>query len=248
MRLRWLVLLCVFSTAVVGLRAQSISGTILIKRKLTKPSVTASVSVYQRGEVVDLGKDAVQDPIAYERSRVVVYLEGPVPADTNQHTPPVKQIEQLNRRFVPDMVVVPAGSTVSFPNMDPIFHNIYSLSKPKSFDLGSYDKGQTRKVTFPKAGIVEIYCHLHPNMQATVVVTPNRWYAQPDSDGHYRIPDVPPGQYTVVAWHKTAGFFRKSVAVKSDGNAAADFFIPLDVDSNQAAQEAHQPGHNAGSM
>jgi len=88
--------------------------------------------------------------------------------------------------------------------MDPIFHNIYSLSKPKSFDLGSYDKGQTRQVIFPRPGIVEIYCHLHPNMQATVVVTPNRWYAQPDSDGHYRIPDGPPGQYTVVAWHKTA--------------------------------------------
>ncbi len=248
MRPRGFILLCSLAAIVAGLHAQAITGTILIKRKLTKPSVTAPVSVYQRGAVVDLGKDAGQDPIAYELSHVVVYLEGAAPTSGNQDALPGGQIEQLNRRFVPDMVVVPAGSTVSFPNMDPIFHNIYSLSKSKSFDLGSYDKGQTRRVTFPKSGIVEIYCHLHPNMQATVVVTPNRWYAQPDRNGHYRIPDVPAGQYTIVAWHKTAGFFRKSVVVKSDHDSPVDFFIPLDIDPNQAPQETHESSRDAGSL
>jgi plastocyanin len=72
------------------------------------------------------------------------------------------EVAQRDRRFVPDLVVVPVGSSVSFPNMDPIFHNIFSLSKAKSFDLGSYDKGETRRVEFPRAGIVEVYCHLHP--------------------------------------------------------------------------------------
>lgn len=250
MRLKGLILFSLLPAIAVGLSAQEVTGTILIKRRLTKPSVTASVSVYQRGAVVDLGKDSAQDPIAYERSRVVVYLEGPAlaAAAADPQAQPVEQIQQLNRRFVPDMVVVPAGATVSFPNMDPIFHNIYSLSKPKSFDLGAYDKGQSRKVMFPRPGIVEIYCHLHPNMQATVVVTPSRWYAQPDANGLYRIPSVPPGQYTVVAWHRTAGFFRKTITVKSDGNATADFFIPLDVDPGQASQQAHPPGQDAGSM
>jgi len=84
----------------------------------------------------------------------------------------VPQVAQLDRRFSPDLLVISAGSTVSFPNMDPIFHNIFSLSKAKSFDLGSYDQGQNRKVMFPKAGIVDVYCHLHPNMEATIVVTP----------------------------------------------------------------------------
>jgi hypothetical protein len=147
---------------------------------------------------------------------------------------------------MPDMVVVPVGSTVSFPNMDPIFHNIYSLSKPKSFDLGSYDKGETRKVTFPKPGIVEVYCHLHPNMEATVVVTPNRWYARPDRNGQYRIPDVPAGQYTVVAWHRSAGFFRKTVVVENGRDIAADFFIPLEIDSRQEAEKDHDPGRAGG--
>jgi plastocyanin len=247
MRLRGLILLCFFAVPAAGLNAQAITGTILIKRRLTKPSVTASVSVYQRGTVVELGKDAEQDPIAYERSRVVIYLEGPASASENQE-PPAEQIQQLNRRFVPDMVVVPLGSTVLFPNMDPIFHNIYSLSKPKSFDLGSYDKGETRKATFPKPGIVEVYRYLHPNMRATVVVTPNRWYAKPDGNGRYRIPDVPPGKYTIVAWHKTAGFFRKTVVVKSDQSPTVDFFIPLDAAIDQAVEKAHEPDHNAGSL
>lgn len=247
MRLRSVSFLCLLPAMALGLGAQTITGTILIKKKLTKPSVTASVSVYQRGATIQLGKDVEQDPIAYERSRVVIYLEGPVPAGQSPSAPATQQIEQLDRRFSPDMVVVPVGSTVSFPNMDPIFHNIYSLSKPKSFDLGSYDKGETRKVTFPKPGIVEIYCHLHPNMAATVVVTPNHWYARPDRNGQYRIPDVPPGQYTIVAWHRSAGFFRKTVVIEDGHDVAADFFIPLDVDSKQDAERDHDPAHTGGS-
>src|SRR6185437_11316671 len=153
-----------------------------------------------RGTVVSLGKDAGQDPVAYELAHVVVYLEGAAQTSPAKAVkPPAFTMEQVDRRFTPDLLVVPAGSSVSFPNMDPIFHNVFSLSKPKSFDLGSYDKGDTRVVTFPKPGIVEVYCHLHPNMQATVVITPNRWYAQPGPSGEYKLPDLPPGRYTIVA-------------------------------------------------
>jgi plastocyanin len=247
MQLRSLLLHCSISAVAVALPAQAITGNIVIKKKLTRPSVTASVSVYQRGTTVRLGKDTSVDPIAYERSRVVLYLESPNIANQNPADLPVPQIQQLDRRFSPDLIVVPAGSAVSFPNMDPIFHNIYSLSKPKSFDLGNYDKGQTRKVSFTTPGIVEIYCHLHPNMQATVVVTPNRWFARPDRDGQYRIPDVPPGQYTLVAWHKTAGFFRKTVLVENGHIATADFLIPIDLDPAQEAQQQSLLDHKAGS-
>jgi plastocyanin len=245
MQRKYLFLALCFSAIAISASAQSITGTIVIKKKLTKPSVTASVSVYQRGTTVNLGKDAETDPLAYERSRVVVYLEGPTPAGAPPSEAETQQIQQLDRRFVPDLVVVPAGSTVSFPNMDPIFHNIYSLSKPKSFDLGSYDKGETRKVTFPKPGIVEIYCHLHPNMAAVVVVTPNRWFARPDRNGQYRIPDVPPGQYTLVAWHKTAGFFRKTILIANGQDVAADFLIPLELDPKSDADKNHDVAQNS---
>jgi plastocyanin len=246
MRFHGIVVICTSVAFAACVGAQDITGTILIKRKLTRPSVTAAVSVYQRGTVVKLGKNTEEDPIAYERSRVVIYLEGAGPPvdDSGGHA---TQVEQLDRRFLPDLVVVQVGSIVSFPNMDPIFHNVYSLSKPKTFDLGSYDKGETRKVAFPKPGIVEIYCHLHPNMAATVVVTPNRWYARPDRSGQFRIPNVPPGQYTVVAWHKSAGFFRKSIVVESGHDSVADFFIPIGVDPKQEAQGNHDLGQGGGS-
>lgn len=245
MRFGVLLVTCATAIFAAGACAQNITGTILIKRKLTRPRVTAPVSVYQRGAAVTLGKDAEEDPLVYERSRVVVYLEGALPATDNSATPAV-QVQQLDRRFIPDLVVIPVGSIVSFPNMDPIFHNIYSLSKPKTFDLGSYDKGETRKVTFPKPGIVTVYCHLHPNMAATIVVTPTRWYARPDASGQYRIPDVPPGQYTLVAWHKSAGFFRKSISVENGQDLVADFFIPLDVDPKQETNQ--NQAHTGGSQ
>lgn len=212
--------------------AQNITGTILIKKKLTRRSVTPAVSLYQRGTSVQLAEDPQTDPLAFERSRVVIYLEGSGPAAVAPISAAVPQVAQLDRRFSPDLLVVPAGSTVSFPNKDPIFHNIFSLSRAKSFDLGSYDQGQTRKVLFPRPGIVDIYCHLHPNMEATIVVTPNRWYARSDDSGRYRIPDVPPGQYTVVAWHKYAGFFRQTITVENGHDAVADFFIPLEADAS----------------
>jgi plastocyanin len=242
MRFRPRLIVCAAAVLIGHAGAQDITGTILIKKKLTKPSVTAAISVYQRGTAVKLGEDTEEDPIAYEQSHVVVYLEGTGPA-ADDASRLIAQIQQLDRRFVPDLVVVPIGSTVYFPNMDPIFHNIYSLSKPKTFDLGSYDKGETRKVSFPRSGIVEVYCHLHPNMAATIVVTPNRWYARPDRSGQYRIPNVPPGQYTLIAWHKSAGFFRKSITVENGHNAVADFFIPLEADPKPEAQPNHDPDH-----
>jgi plastocyanin len=220
-------------TLAVGAGAQDITGPIRIDKKLTKRSVTSSVPIYQRGTTVKLGKDAEEDPLAFERSRVIVYLEAAGPAGiggTHSAT-----MQQLNRQFSPDLLVIPVGSTVSFPNMDPIFHNIFSLSKPKTFDLGSYDKGESRNVVFSKPGIVYVYCHLHPNMEATIVVTPNRWYARSDRSGHFRIQDVPPGRYTIVAWHKSAGFFRKSILIEAGRDSTADFFIPFSDDLQKNA-------------
>jgi Polysaccharide lyase family 4, domain II len=84
-------------------------------------------------------------------------------------------------------------------------------------------------------------------MAATVVVTPNRWYARPDRSGQFRIPNVPPGQYTIVAWHKSAGFFRKPIVVEKGHDSVADFFIPIGLDPKQEAQGNHDLGQGEGS-
>lgn len=224
----WAALLASCASAGM-LRAADLSGTIIIERKLTRWSVTASAPSYQRGVAVELGASPAQDPLAFERSHVVVYLEGKPSTPVNTSADPVT-IGQQDRQFVPDLVVVPAGSTVSFPNLDAIFHNVFSLSKPRSFDLGNYPKGQTRKIVFPTPGVVYVYCHLHPNMAASIVITPNQWSSKVDGDGQFHLAEVPPGKYTAVAWHKTAGFFRQTVVVTEQGAPPLRFVIPFAAD------------------
>jgi plastocyanin len=210
------------SLLALALSGETLTGTILIKRKLTKRSVTVPVPIYQRGTVVGLGTESVADPLDFERSHVAVWVEGDDPGP-----PCTAAIKQSGRLFVPDLVVISAGSSVSFPNMDPIFHNVFSLSRIKSFDLGNYPKGERRSVNFAKPGIVYVNCRLHPNMAATIVVTPNRWFTKVGPAGTFSIPDLPPGRYSVVAWHRTAGYFRKTVQVLPGIGAGISFFIPL---------------------
>jgi plastocyanin len=234
-------------------RAASIEGTIVVKKKLTKRRVTAQVPMYERGPAVEFSADSEEDPLAFERARVAVYLEGQLPAQPPANALQVpaaavlQVMEQTNRRFLPELLVVQAGSKVSFPNNDPIFHNVFSLSGPKTFDLGNYPRGDTRLVMFPEPGVVYVNCHLHSNMTATIVVTPNRWNARADRDGRFELPDVPPGKYTIVAWHKAAGFFRQPVVVAAGRDEHVEFLIPLDengrrIDSSRLATLKLQAG------
>lgn len=220
---RLLVAAVAIAAAVHG---ENIEGTVVIKKKLTKRRVTAQVPMYQRGPAVGLNADAEDDPLALERARVAVWLEGQFAQD-----PPagmVAKMEQSNRRFTPEMLVIQAGSKISFPNEDPIFHNVFSLSGAKSFDLGNYPKGDTRMVTFPEPGIVFVNCHLHPNMAAAIVVTPNKWNTMASRDGSFALHDVPPGKYTIVAWHKSAGFFRQTITLSAGQDGHLEFLIPID--------------------
>jgi plastocyanin len=217
-----------FAAIFSPLHAESVAGKIVITKKLTRRRVTASVPLYERGPAVGLGMDTEEDPLAFERSRVVVYLEGrdtgsPRPADSRA----VARIDQQKRRFSPETLIVEAGSKVSFPNFDPIFHNVFSLSRTRTFDLGNYPMGETRMVTFPEPGIVYVNCHLHSNMTATIVVAPNRWNAKADRDGAFELRDVPPGRYTIVAWHKAAGFFRQRIEITRGQNTRVEFLIPI---------------------
>ena len=229
---RGVTLLIISLTIGTSLAAQSIEGTVVIKKKLTKRRVTASVSLYERGPAVELDADADADPLTFERSRVAIYLEGGTPSEPagDRTVPPlsIPRMEQTNRRFSPDTLVIQAGSQVSFPNLDPVFHNVFSLSKSRTFDLGNYSKGNTRLVTFPKPGIVYVDCHLHPNMAGTIIVAPNRWNTKADGDGRFVLKDVPPGNYTIVAWHKAAGFFRQQVQIGAHRDARVEFLIPVD--------------------
>jgi plastocyanin len=224
-----------------SLFAADITGSIVIERKLTKRKVTPASEVYQRGIAVALVPEA-GNPLAWERSHVAVYVEGSFPSSPGSVSAETIKMAQEHRRFVPDLLVITAGSVVSFPNFDPIFHNVFSLSRPKNFDLGNYPEGQTRKVTFDKPGLVLVNCHLHANMAASIVVAPNRWNARADESGKFVLPNVPPGTYTVVAWHKSAGYFRHKVTVTEAG-AQVEFVIPLMDPDSSPTESASSVGH-----
>lgn len=234
-----LLTLCLITAPIV---AADITGSIVIERKLTKRKVTPAAELYQRGTPVGLVPEE-NDALGWERSHVAVYLEGSLPARPSPVSSVSLSMGQEHRRFVPDLLVVPAGATISFPNFDPIFHNVFSLSKPKSFDLGNYPEGQTRKVTFNNPGIVFVNCHLHANMAASILIAPNQWSARVDPSGRFILADVPPGTYTLVAWHKTAGFFRRQVRVTEPGGAHVEFIIPLMEPDLRTPETAGSAGH-----
>lgn len=158
---------------------------------------------------------------------VVVYVDAPL-TRTGAATGKVAELVQKSRRFQESLLVIAAGGSVSFPNGDPIFHNVFSLSKTKAFDLGYYPQGQTRTMSFPKPGIVDVFCHLHPNMSATIVVTPTPHFAKPDAEGRFRLEGLSEGEHELVAWHRAAGFFRKKIRLPlGESEGPPRFLLPL---------------------
>jgi plastocyanin len=206
--------------------AGDVVGHALITKRLTKKAL--SPIVYNlRGAVPTPSLPSQSDP-STEFDRMVVVLEG---AGSRPKLPETVVIDQRNMRFDPDIVVVPVGSTVQFPNGDPIFHNIFSLSKTQPFDLGFYAQGQSRTVKFSRSGIVQVYCHIHANMYAAIVVTSSPWYARPGPDGSFSWTDVPAGHYRLTAWHKIAGLFKTEIDVPENGKVEPTIRIPIDVDT-----------------
>jgi plastocyanin len=111
------------------------------------------------------------------------------------------EIKQENKTFIPRVAVVPVGATVAFPNLDPIFHNVFSNSGKNTFDLGSYRAGdKSRAAVFNAPGVVDIYCNMHQRMSAHVLVVPSRLYTRVKPDGSFRLEGVPAGMRSVVAW------------------------------------------------
>ncbi len=135
-------------------------------------------------------------------------------------------IDQKDKRFVPAWAVVRSGTTVAFPNNDNIYHNVFSLSSGNSFDLGLYNSsGEAKTHTFNSPGAIDIYCNIHPQMAASVLVVPNQLYAKVNADGTFTIKNVPPGQRKVVAWSPATKLASQWVEV---GEGAAEVALTLE--------------------
>lgn len=159
-----------------------------------------------------------------ELRHVVVYLRNAQP----QQVPSIRAtIRQINETFLPRAVAVTVGSEVEFPNDDPIYHNVFSLSSAKNFNLGRYPRGATRRVRFDKPGIVKVFCEIHSHMSATVMVFDHPWFVVPDDNGRFELPPMPAGERSITAWHERLGDTTVRVRVESGAPATADFILPV---------------------
>lgn len=147
--------------------------------------------------------NASKHTAAREKSSILVWLEPLEP----KSEPPLQNVPeqhlsltQKNKSFDPHLLVVRVGSVVDFPNRDPFFHNVFSLFDGKRFDLGLYEAGTTRHVRFDRAGVCYIFCNIHPEMSAIIIVLDTPYYAVASGSGSFTIRDVPAGRYQLHVW------------------------------------------------
>src|SRR3954468_3535672 len=213
----------------------SVAGAASTGREQPAPtgSVTGRVTLVARVRGAALRTNAYsprlvsrqEPPSVPEVQNVVTYLKdvtytGPLPVMR-------RQILQAHEAFVPRVVAITRGSFIEFPNFDPFFHNVFSLSAAGTFDLGRYADGHSRSRQFLKAGLVKVYCQIHSHMSASILVLDHPYFAMPDVDGRFTVPNVPVGDYTLVAWHERVGEDVTRVSVQPGQNTTLEIALPL---------------------
>lgn len=164
------------------------------------------------------------------------HLEAPVPVTVEMATE--------NKQFVPRLVVIPVGSTISFPNHDPFNHNVFSLSPEQPFDLGLYGRGGAKTVTFETPGVVRVFCNVHAQMRANVMVRESRFVTQPGADGSFRLDSVPPGDYQLHVWHERAADLVRPLKVGT--GAVPPLTLSLDARGYRFVQHKDKNGKSYG--
>jgi hypothetical protein len=194
---------------------------------LLLPTVVVGGTV--RGQVTLLEKGGK----AGDLTQVLVWVEGP---KVVLKDPPATTIRMKGKEFVPPLAVVPLGGTVEFPNQDPILHNVFSVTSGNRFDLELYKRPGSRTWTPRAAGVVRVYCNIHPQMNAIVVVRDNPYWTFAAADGRFTIPDVPEGQWLARAWHDRGGEGFARVTVGADSSTP----VALSLDASRYKRKKHK--------
>jgi len=220
--MRLLLTSLVFITAgalgLAGARQPTTRDTGIIRGRVTETSASAMGGA--RPLVGELG-GATRDMT--DRRRAVVYVD-PAPRPALEELPAGRaRMDQRHEEFIPHVLAVTVGTLVDFPNDDTKFHNVFSLSRVKTFDLGRYPAGHSKAVEFDKPGIVPISCDIHTHMSAYVLVFNHPYFAVADEDGRYAIAGVPIGTYTLKVWSEVGQADARSVTVPDGQSVECDF-------------------------
>ena len=185
------------------------------------------------GRIELRAKDGQMAPAA----GVVVWVEGAAP-------PPVPEptITSREKRLTPRVIAVPAGATVSFPNVDPIFHNVFSRTPGSEFDLGLYRRGARRTIKLAKPGLVRVYCNIHPDMAAYVMVLEGAGAAVTGEDGTFVLRGIPPGKRVVHLWSERGGESERALLFPAGGRLRLD--TTLDASSYRALAHKNKYGRD----
>ncbi len=206
--------------SLVEARAAQTLGALRGRVDVRRPEAPAE----RRPVTADL---AVPDaPDAGDMRRAVVYLETGPSRALAVRDPGRARMDQRNETFLPHVLAVDSGTVVDFPNNDATYHNVFSLSKTKRFDLGRYARGRSKAVQFDRPGIVRVFCDIHSHMSAFVLVFSHPFYATTSDAGRYRIDGIPPGDYTVTAWYEGSARDTRAITIPAHGGAVdLDFVV-----------------------
>jgi plastocyanin len=209
----------------VPVRGSLALAAVLAAPPLLAGTISGAVSMTDKG-----GRPAV------DLSDAVVYVDGaralPKPAKAT--------MTMKAKAFVPRVLVVAVGATVDFPNEDPIFHNVFSVSGDNRFDLDLYKRPKSGSWTFQHPGIARVYCNIHPQMSAVVVVRDSPFFTKAATDGSFVIENVPAGKYALKAWHERGGEASIDVVVPADGKVQAQ--LVMDASSFKRVQHKNKFG------
>jgi len=203
------------------LLAGDIKGKVILREPVSDNSVIVSRELIRR--FVSKRPDNYQRRA--EKPGIVVYLVG-LKKGTKENAEKSMLLDQKNETFVPHVLPVPLGTRVRFLNSDDVYHNVFSFSPAKTFDLGRYKKGKTRSVMFDKPGIVKVYCDIHTHMNAFILVLENPYFSLTRDNGSFEIKDIPAGSYVLKAWHGRGPEKAQAVVVEETGVQHINFEFP----------------------
>lgn len=207
-------------------RVGEIKGRITIARSDDDVARPLSVDRYSTHRMPRTGSQSNRSASStYKLSeKAAIYLESET-LKGQKASPPASHplLDQKDLTFHPQVLPILAGTTVDFPNRDNLFHNVFSYSQPREFDLGRYPTGESRSVRFDRPGVVRVYCDIHAQMNATILVLDNPYFAAPDDEGNYSIKNVPEGVHTIRFWYGREVVESRTVTVRSGDAATVNF-------------------------